>query len=329
MFLSIIIPVYNAERYLGECLDSLLNQDIPLEEYEIICIDDGSTDNSGDMLRKYAANHPNIVLIQQKNAGVSAARNTGMDIATGSYFWFVDADDFVRPNSLGKLKTLCDNVECDILSFRLYYFDDAEADALRKKLNGAEKIASNSSIRSQQSMLISRKLIGDLRWRTGIEVGEDSIFLRELTLKQYSKYEIEDTIYFYRQQPSSAIHTTILTKERMFSHINGAIIAKGLYEAPNGANEANANLLRMFVIYAMVAIARYKGEEKIEALNMMQKAKLFPFKTPREATSKNNFHTTRSDLLGKCYGFLCCHSGTRTGYFALCVWYKLFNMIRG
>ena len=323
MFLSVIIPVFNAEKYISECLDSLIEQDIPSKDYEIICIDDGSIDESFDVMQKYAANYPNIKAAHQENAGVSVARNTGMDASIGDYYWFVDSDDFVRENSLAKLKSICEQKKCDILSFRLFYFDDSESEMLKKRLNAGETISSNSIIRAQPSMFISRELIGSQRWHPGVEVGEDSLFLRELMMKNPYVFEIDDTVYFYRQHSSSSIHSGGSSTRRMFSHVNGALIAKELYDSPGGHCEANANLLRMFVIYAMVAIARNKSDQRTQALSLMRKADLFPFKMPKEATSKNNFHTNRTDLFGKVYGFLCTNSGSRIGQLLLKGYYRI------
>lgn len=93
---SIIVPVYNVENYLRKCLDSLINQ--TLKNIEIICINDGSTDNSLSILEEYASKDERIIVINQENAGVSSARNRGLEIATGEYIAFVDADDSVTPD---------------------------------------------------------------------------------------------------------------------------------------------------------------------------------------------------------------------------------------
>lgn len=91
--LSVIIPVYNVEEYLEECLNSVCNQ--TLSDIEIICVNDGSADNSGEILRKFAKTDKRIQVIEQENAGLSAARNTGMKYATGEYITFLDSDDWV------------------------------------------------------------------------------------------------------------------------------------------------------------------------------------------------------------------------------------------
>lgn len=98
---SVIVPVYNVEKYLARCLDSLVAQ--TLEDIEIICVNDGSTDNSADILAKYAEKDDRITVITQSNAGLSNARNAGIDIATGDYIGFLDSDDFIEKDFYEKL----------------------------------------------------------------------------------------------------------------------------------------------------------------------------------------------------------------------------------
>ena len=94
MLISIIVPVYNVEPYLNKCLDSIVNQ--TYKKLEIILIDDGSTDNSGLICDEYASKDNRIIVVHQKNKGLSAARNVGLNIAKGDYIAFVDSDDFIE-----------------------------------------------------------------------------------------------------------------------------------------------------------------------------------------------------------------------------------------
>ena len=112
---SVVIPVYNAEHYLAECLDSLLGQ--TLRETEIIAVDDGSTDESPAILENFAARDPRLKVIRQANAGVSAARNRGMAEARGKYLTFVDADDQLDLQALGYLCFEAERLQTDILLF--------------------------------------------------------------------------------------------------------------------------------------------------------------------------------------------------------------------
>jgi glycosyltransferase involved in cell wall biosynthesis len=123
MKLSIIVPVYNVEKYLRKCLDSLLNQDISMEDYEIIIVDDESTDGGLTIASSYAEKYNNIKLITQKNKGLGGARNTGIRNAKGKYLFFVDSDDYILQNSLGQLLNTIENNKLDALRFNYQKVD--------------------------------------------------------------------------------------------------------------------------------------------------------------------------------------------------------------
>tara|TARA_B110000114_G_scaffold185705_1_gene234205 strand:- start:3391 stop:4368 length:978 start_codon:yes stop_codon:yes gene_type:complete len=113
--LSIIIPVYNAEKYISNCITSCLNQDY--ENYEIILVDDGSTDNSLMIMADFEQSNDNITLITQKNQRQGAARNNGLKIAKGEYIWFVDADDLIAHNSITSLIKVVLKTNLDMVRF--------------------------------------------------------------------------------------------------------------------------------------------------------------------------------------------------------------------
>lgn len=115
--LSIIVPVYKVEEYLPKCIDSLLNQDLSLEEYEIILVDDGSPDRCGAICEEYAAKFAQIKVVHRENGGLSAARNSGIEVAQGRYIQFVDSDDYLEPYVLGKLAQKMENDKLDVLRF--------------------------------------------------------------------------------------------------------------------------------------------------------------------------------------------------------------------
>ena len=140
--LSVIVPVYNVDKYLSKCVDSLLNQDI--SNYEIILVDDGSTDSCPAICDDYATTYNtsylthntfeghtshithktcSIRVIHQPNAGLSAARNSGIKIANGYYLMFVDSDDFIEPNVLGALMNQVERDNLDVLRYKHQYVD--------------------------------------------------------------------------------------------------------------------------------------------------------------------------------------------------------------
>lgn len=119
---SVILPVYNTEKYLPECLDSLLNQ--TLKDIEIICINDGSTDNSLEILQEYQANDQRIRILNQENQGAAIARNKGIQMAEGEYLSFLDADDFFDENMLKWSYEKAQKTNSDICIYGSYLYDN-------------------------------------------------------------------------------------------------------------------------------------------------------------------------------------------------------------
>ncbi len=123
---SVIIPVYNVEKYLRECLDSVLGQ--TLRDIEVICVDDGSTDSSLDILREYRAADNRVSIYTQKNRGAGAARNTGMQYATGEYLFFMDSDDYCSYDIFINTVECAEETGADIVAFDYYRFNDGESE---------------------------------------------------------------------------------------------------------------------------------------------------------------------------------------------------------
>lgn len=116
--LSIIIPFYNVEQYIAQCLDSVYNQDIPEEEYEVICVNDASPDGSREIVKEYQKKHKNLILVEHEvNKKLGAARNTGRRVAKGKYIWNVDSDDQIAPNCLKAILHRCEKHDLDVLLF--------------------------------------------------------------------------------------------------------------------------------------------------------------------------------------------------------------------
>ena len=111
-YISIIIPVYNVEKYLRECLDSLLNQ--TFQDFEIICVDDGSTDKSLEILQEYKRKDDRFVILQQRHSGAGSARNNGIRLAEGKYIQFLDADDYFEPTLLEEMYNHAEKFDADL-----------------------------------------------------------------------------------------------------------------------------------------------------------------------------------------------------------------------
>ena len=129
MKLSIVIPMYGVEKYIEKCLMSCIQQDAILGvEYEIICVNDGTKDRSAEIAKQIAANYKGVVVFDQENGGLSAARNIGLSLAQGEYIWFVDSDDWICENSIGRIiDKLVDDIDILQLQYRWSYDEESRS----------------------------------------------------------------------------------------------------------------------------------------------------------------------------------------------------------
>ncbi len=190
---SIIVPVYNVEKYLRQCLDSIVNQS--LKEIEIICVNDGSTDNSQQILEGYAQKDKRIKIINKKNLGVWSARNTGMEYATGEYIGFVDSDDYIDEKMYEKLYMNAKSNKSDMVMCPAYVFDDNNPELNYKKpyfsLEYFDKKFDN--------IVFDHTKTGNLIFRVNVTCWNKiyrSQFLNEIGAKFHKMY-FEDNIFFY------------------------------------------------------------------------------------------------------------------------------------
>ncbi len=177
--LSIIIPVYDVEKYISDCLLSIYNQQLKETEFEVIIINDGSPDNSKDILLEFKKNHKNIHFIDQENQGVSSARTKGLDVASGTYILFIDPDDTIYENSLHLILDRAFNDNLDVLYLNIELFNESgkHNDSI-KELGNEEIILDGISHprRTYLSTLYKRETIGNIRFIKGVTRGQDSLF---------------------------------------------------------------------------------------------------------------------------------------------------------
>lgn len=208
MKLSIIVPVYNVEKYLERCINSLLNQE--LDDYEIIFVDDGSTDSSSTILKKYQKLWPNIIRVFQKtNSGQSEARNYGLERAKGEYLAFVDSDDFVSKNCYVDLLKIAEKGQYDIVIFDAFreYLSYQEPMEASDTIKTSRKISCEEyvlSIPGPWNKLIRKRLFIDhfLRFPSGIWY-EDLAFIPQLGLYTNQIFYQKQKYYHYVQSVNS------------------------------------------------------------------------------------------------------------------------------
>ncbi len=217
MLLSIIVPLFNTERFINQCLASMI-EDSLINEYEVIVIDDGSTDNSANLVKDFCSKYHNIFLYQQNNCGVSIARMNGVSKAKGDYIWFVDSDDWVEPGSLQViLERIEENPETDVLVFPFYLrFPDSQKDSISPSIKESRSVTGKKLLRSRQynfvgppHFIIKRPLFQD-KWLHFPEQTrfEDEYFSRVLLYKTETVSLFTKPLYNYRQNPDSFMHSS-------------------------------------------------------------------------------------------------------------------------
>ena len=285
MFLSIIIPVYNAQEYLDECLQSCLCQDIDKDDYQIICINDGSKDNSLDILRNYSERYPNIIVVNQKNSGVSAARNKGLSMAEGDYVWFVDSDDFIRQNCLRELKELSEK-DYDIISFGGYAFVSG-LNQEEKELLSQNKLKANKTYWGYSAFkIIKNSIIADnnLSLHPEIKYGEDEVFHNDVMEYAQKLHTLEYTNYLYRKNQTSAMNTLLLPEnqiKRLESVIISMVILKNGIENGKYTKDFSQKFLQERYELVQYCFKRISTKQARKYFKLMKDQNLFLYDCPK------------------------------------------------
>lgn len=220
---SIIIPVYNAEKYLEECLESIMVQ--TLKDIEVICVNDGSTDKSGQILNEYAKKNSRIKVIHKENGGVVSARNVGYDVATGKYIGFVDSDDWVEPEMYEKLYEIAEREGVDLVTsgyfmegnYTTLHLDTLEAGVYKKdKYNSLldQMIYRSDKKETGLRASICCKLFKKEKFQVVREIipkeltiSEDKMCLIRFALECESAYVQKEAYYHYRMNNASVVHS--------------------------------------------------------------------------------------------------------------------------
>ena len=207
MKLSIIVPVYKAEEYLGECVDSLLSQTI--DDYEIILVDDGSPDNSGKIADEYAAANPDMIrVLHIDNGGQGRARNFALDIAKGEFVGFVDSDDWVTHDMYEKMYTRAAETGADVV---VCDFMERFADGRESMLPASLQDNWLGSAGSSCNKIFRRSLVGALRFPVGLWY-EDFYFSAVMLLRSKHTEFIAEPLYIYRRGQESTMHNNNAAK---------------------------------------------------------------------------------------------------------------------
>ena len=234
--LSFIVPFYNVEPYIEECIRSLYDQNIPQEEYEVICVDDCSPDGSRAIVERLQKEYPTLkLLIHTENKRQGGARNTGMKVAQGRYIWFVDSDDYIKPNCLKGLLERAEREDLDILDF------DFDADFTKQHFqknidyyemgicSGVDYVFSKHKgcwswrCTCVWAGIVKTRLICNMQFREKVQY-EDNDYAIDMYARANRVYHIPDRPYYYRTVKDSTVH-----REETLTEVNYNILLLKVY----------------------------------------------------------------------------------------------------
>lgn len=221
---SIIVPVYNAENYLKECLDSILIQ--TYDNLEIVLLDDGSTDSSGKICDEYESKDRRIKVLHTDNHGIATARNTGISIATGEYICFVDSDDIVAPTYVQALYETAAKNDASLVACSYINFDDGgdvpevDSETPHRELVVTEKEMEDDDFAAKYTVKIvipinkiyKKTLFEKVKYPQG-KIHEDAYVYHRLLHEAGRMILISDPLYFYRIRKDSITHSSFKIKE--------------------------------------------------------------------------------------------------------------------
>lgn len=247
--ISVIIPVYNVEKYLRQCLDSVVNQ--TLKDIEILIINDGSTDNSQYIIKEYADKYSNIKVINKQNEGLYKARNTGLENATGKYIGFVDSDDYIKHDMYEKLYSKAEETNADIVScnYCIFYekknklknIDFSKSIKLLKhsnnKLTGAEEILFDTPVSWNKIFKKHFLIKNNIAFDSNIRIADDAYFNRLCFFNAKKIFYIPDFLYIYRKFRENSIrnkkniknfHDVFITSQKLINYVKNNNMLKFL-----------------------------------------------------------------------------------------------------
>lgn len=269
--ISVIIPVYNAARYLRRCLDSLLGQ--TYRELEIICVNDASTDESVSILTEYAGCDSRVKVIHQENSGVSAARNAGLDAATGEYVTFVDADDWVEPSGY----------ECVMAHFKepvdvVCFGTEVEGSAPDEEKQGMQRYLTSVLKACERNVMnvdglgvngcvwnkMFRRAVletSQVRFFEGIAYGEDVAFCYCVAGCSRLAVSISDRIYHYQMHAESATGGTAGHSRRVFDHMRIVPLVWAFLQRCSMEKRSRLRMIKELFLYAHGYVEAHIGQE--------------------------------------------------------------------
>jgi glycosyltransferase involved in cell wall biosynthesis len=323
MILSIVVAAYNVENSIQKCLLSCLEQDIPIIDYEIIVINDGSKDNTQQIVESLSSKIPNLKLINKKNGGLGTARNAGIQNSSGEFIWMIDGDDYIEENILSQILSKIKINDLDALSLNYNIVDDnytitipcANELKLKKEVLSGPKFYKDNYEKSYTWFYIFKKSLfknSNILFKERINM-QDSEILPKLMFHIQRISFLEKACYFYVQHPDSFTNSN--SGEKRFKYFESIMEVN---ESLNNfmLNEAKDNLDLMTgvkfkieslnqVVFNHLVFFKYESDYLIKIINLLKKNDFYPLKySPSEKLKilklgLNNYPISTKRLIDK------------------------------
>lgn len=288
MKLSIVIPVYNTEKYLEKCLASCVNQEVEKADYEIVVVDDGTKDNAMAIALRYQENYPNIKIFSQENAGLSAARNMGLSHCSGDYVWFVDSDDYIEEGSLPLIFNKIDD-KPDVICIQAKRSDEETA---RNSFSGNVQNGFDVLLHSFDDwdrcvpyFIFNRQFIDNhqLSFYVGIFHEDDEFTPRALVFAEKVSV-IDRPLYFYWVKTENTITKTVNPKKSY----DNIIVAESLSDfkeknaMPDNVKQVFENHISLIINNTLDNINQ-SDKQTIREFNRFLRTKKYLFRSLRKS----------------------------------------------
>lgn len=305
MRLSIIIPAYNAGKYLERCVSSCEEQNIPQDEFEIIVVNDGSKDNTWAVAEFLADKYSNVRIFSKENGGSSSARNLGMDNAVGDYITFVDSDDYLLDGKLGSVLSITEKNKLDMCIFNLKVMSLDGSFVITKNPLKREKIYNcedafieGYQVGSACGKLYLRKMLesNDIRFRTDIVFGEDSYFSFQVLLKCRRMMNADVCAYVYAANPQSVTKDTHRLRDKEIRRCKDSLqMVKLVSDRTEDKNlssrfrkhlKSYATSLRLGFLMSMIGSENLSYQDATGLLDEAIKMQLYPYSVTSSSFSR-------------------------------------------
>ena len=308
--ISIIVPVYNTEKYLRKCIDSILAQ--TYRDIEVILVDDGSTDGSGAICDEYEKTDERVRVIHKENGGQATARNMALDEARGEYVGFVDSDDYISPSMYEELLSAASMNNADIAMCARYNVNEKTGEELasfclddKTVMNRTEALRRlcvyDSVDSSPCDKLIRKELFGSIRFPAGY-ICEDVDVIFRLFDKAERIVHIGEPMYYYLQRRGSTSHSSFSEKTKGLEiyHRRGYEFIKDTY--PELKMEAEYFYFsRLLTLYNIIVVSNYKGKYRREIKGKIRQSYNLIKENPYiDKKSKKKFFLIKIGLYGLC-----------------------------